>query len=68
MKYAIILAALALAGCKSNPGPALTSAVIYAYPPAVAEPAEGVYPDCKYGLYAPDLGMGPVCPPPSNRD
>ena len=63
MKYAIILAAFALVGCKSsNDGRVLTTAAQYAYP---AEPAEGVYPDCKYGLYAPDLAMGPVCPPPA---
>lgn len=62
------LAAAALSGCGGRNdgvnGAAMAGAVADAIP---ADPVEGVYPDCKYGVVPPDEGA-PGCLKPTNRD
>jgi hypothetical protein len=69
MKFVFLASALALslsvAGCGGDNTLQGATGYIYATNPQPQEPPEGVYPDCKYGVYPPDAGMGLVCPPPA---
>lgn len=58
---AAVFCSLALAGCNKKDD----STVVVVPTPAPAQPAEGVYPDCKFGVVAPDQGGPARCAPPA---